>query len=47
MEAQIFLSEEVGAADPAVVGSQEWSNGFEATTGQKETKKNKKIASSR
>lgn len=33
MEAQIFLSEEAGAADPAVVGSQEWPDGLEATTG--------------
>lgn len=38
MEAQIFLSEEAGAADPAVVGSQEWPDGLEATTGQKEAK---------
>lgn len=43
MEAQIFLSEEARAADPAVVRSQEWSDGFEATTGQKERKKNKKL----
>lgn len=38
MEAQIFLSEEAGATDPAVVGSQEWPDGLEATTGEKEAK---------
>lgn len=43
MEAQIFLSEEARAADPTVVGSQEWSDGFEATTGQEERNKNKKL----
>lgn len=48
MEAQIFLSEEAGAADPAVVGSQEWPDGLEATTGQKKkkSKTNKILASS-
>lgn len=38
MEAQIFLSEEARATDPAVVGSQQWPDGLEATTGQKEAK---------
>lgn len=33
VEAQIFLSEEARAADPAVVGSQEGSDGFEAAAG--------------
>lgn len=44
METQIFLSEEARAADPTVVGSQEWSDGFKATTGQEERNKNKKTA---
>lgn len=46
MKAQIFLSEEARAADPAVVGSQEWSDGFEATTKQKEKNKQKLIPAS-